>query len=622
MNMRAITAIIVATLAAQALPAPAAEPCTVVINGRALDPGQAVTDGAGNLLLSQYALSQGLGLTVQEGVGGPWTVRGFGHSLRVRPGSRTFTIDEELSRSDAAPILRDDKLFVPLQMLRGILRIESEVQQDGAAGIWLLSTPGASVLDAREGRHGDCVRLVLDLDRPAGFSWWVEGKAVVVELPIPDDCARAHSVRLVSIRDDLVDQLRQGPTQGGTTRVEILHSSSEPPRVFSLPDPPRIVVDLLRAPQDVWIEPEPALPAVVPLPQAAGVFETRNFSTPRGPVRVYVLDIDPRSQAIDVRPALGAATIHERTTVTRMVLNSGAWGGVNGGFFSNSGPPLGALMIDGEWVREPWDGRTALGILEDGTLVMDRLRFSGQVAFSGLGTLSTSALNRGHDSDNTLMMYTRHWGAFVAGASGRVRLAVDASGTVIRREFDGVALPIPPGGFVLSGIGGMAESLRKVPEGCVVSVNLSTEPAWAKLRHAIGGGPRIVKDGRPHITARPEGFRPDVYAGAAPRTAVGITAEGRLLLVAVEGVENQRRLGMTLQELASTMIKLGARDAMNLDGGGSTTFVADRRLLNSPADGAARRVSNSLLVFTREVAAAEAEATEPATVESADAGGE
>lgn len=613
MTTRTLTLIIAALVIAGAASAVADVPCTVVINGRALEAGEGLTDEAGNLLLSEQALRQGLGLTVERAEDGPWTVRGFGRRLLVRPGSSSFSVNDEMSRAEIAPQLRDGRLFVPLQMAQAVLDISLDRQVEGAASIWLLNTPGSAVLDAREGRHGDSARIVLDLERPTGFSWWVEGNAVVIELPIPADGQRAHSVRLLSLRDELVDQLRQGPTECEMTRVEILHSSPEAPRVFSIPAPPRIVVDLMRSPEDAWIDPEPGIapePPVRlrPLPEAAGVLQTRNFTTPRGPVRVYVLDVDPRSPALEVRPSLGSATIHERATVTRMVINSGAWGGVNGGFFCNTGPPLGGLMIDGEWVREPWPGRTVLGILEDGSLMMDRLSFSGEVAFSGLGTLPIHGLNRGHDSDDTLMLYNRHWGATVAGARARTRLAVDAGGTVTRSESEGQVVPIPEGGFVLSGNGGMAESLKKVAEGTSVTTRLSTRPGWQNLRHAIGGGPRIVKDGRPHITAAPEGFRADVHAGAAPRTAVGITAEGRLLLVAVEGLENQRRFGMTLSELASTMIKLGARDAMNLDGGGSTTFVADGRLINSPADGSARRVSNAILVFTREVEAAAAAA--------------
>jgi hypothetical protein len=197
-------------------------------------------------------------------------------------------------------------------------------------------------------------------------------------------------------------------------------------------------------------------------------------------------------------------------------------------------------------------------------------------------------------------MLNRHWGQFVEGAKRRTRLAVDASGVVVEKTSDGKAVSIPRDGFVLSGIGRMAVSLDRIETGCEVALELATKPRWPELAHAIGAGPRLVKDGRKHITASPERFRSDVCGGAPSRSAVGITENGRLLLVVAEGAGESRRCGMTLDELATTMIKLGARDAMNLDGGGSTTFVADGELYNAPSDGAARLVSNALLVFVRE----------------------
>lgn len=580
----------------------AAGSCTVVINGRALEPGQAVCDDDGNLLISADGLNHALGLSVLEGAEGePWTVRGFGRSILVRPGSQQFSVEEETQRADACPALRDGEIFVPLAMLARTFELQGTVQRDDGASIWTLSTPGAIVTDVRDGRHGDRLRIVLDLDRPAGVAWWSDPGMVTLEMPEPDDTgAWTPSVRLLRITDSLGDQIRQGPTASGSTRVEILHNSPEPPELFTLPDPPRVVVDLLRAPEDVVPEPEPQPEPVTPLPAAAGVLETRNFCTPRGSVRVHVIDVDPTASAIDVRPALASATVHGRAAVTQIVQRCGAWGGVNGGFFARSGQPLGMLVIDGEWVRDPWGGRTVLGITTDGKLLMDRLDFDGRVIFAGHGWQPLAGINRGHEDEDTLVMYNRYWGPFVAGAKGRTRLVVDSSGAVTEKATNGNAVAIPPGGFVLSGIGRMAGSLDQVEVGCGVTLQLETKPRWPDLAHAIGGGPRLVKDGREHITASPERFRPDVYAGAPSRTAVGITSSGRLLLVVAEGAGGEERSGMTLQELAATMIKLGARDAMNLDGGGSTTFVADGKLYNAPSDGVQRRISNALLVFTRD----------------------
>ncbi len=601
-RLLATAAVIASALAAS--PALTAAPCTVVINGSALAPDHAFCTADGHLMLTAAGLEQGLGLTVvREDEGAPWTIRGFGRTVLARPDTQSYAVAGELRHAEHRAVMADGALAVPLEMVREAFGIEARVRQDGAASMWVLATPGAEPTDVRQGSHAEKVRLVLDLDRATTFSWWTQPGRLVIEFAAPrDEGGWAHSVRLLRFDDPLVTELRQGPTAAGTIRVEVVHRSELPPSVFSLGEPPRVVIDLFRLPEDIPVEPEP--PPVVPLPTSAGILQTRNFSTPRGPVRVYVLDVDPRSEAIDVRPALAAPTVHQRSTVARIAATRGAWGGVNGGFFSRRGPPLGMLVIDGEWIREPWGGRTVLGITQDGRLLMDRLDFRGRVVFSGLGTQRLSALNRGHDDHDTLVMFTRRWGEVVTGAEGRTRLIVDPSGAVTHKETNGAALRIPDGGFVLSGIGRMAASLDLVEVGTAVTVELETEPEWAELRHAIGGGPRLVKDGRPHITASPERFRPDVYASARSRTAVGITQAGRLLLVAVESPDNGERDGMTLDELAGTMIKLGAWQAMNLAGGGSTTFVADGRVLNSPSDGAARRVSSALLVFTRQVAAA------------------
>ncbi len=96
--------------------------------------------------------------------------------------------------------------------------------------------------------------------------------------------------------------------------------------------------------------------------------------------------------------------------------------------------------------------------------------------------------------------------------------------------------------------------------------------------------------------AREERFRRDIAVGRAPRTAAGITEDGRLLLVTVNGRQPGLSTGMTLEELAGLMLELGARDAVNLDGGGSTTMVIRGRVFNFPSDGAERPVTGALVI--------------------------
>ncbi|HXL03226.1 MAG TPA: phosphodiester glycosidase family protein [Bacillota bacterium] len=136
--------------------------------------------------------------------------------------------------------------------------------------------------------------------------------------------------------------------------------------------------------------------------------------------------------------------------------------------------------------------------------------------------------------------------------------------------------------------------------------NVSTDaggnlvPNWLEegVVYAVGGGPRLVKDGKVYVTAAQEQFKPDVAGGRAPRTGVGVTYDGNLLLVAVTGRQAYHSIGVTLEELANIMLELGAKDAMNLDGGGSSTMVVRDFVMNTPSDGRERKVADAILVFS------------------------
>jgi exopolysaccharide biosynthesis protein len=110
----------------------------------------------------------------------------------------------------------------------------------------------------------------------------------------------------------------------------------------------------------------------------------------------------------------------------------------------------------------------------------------------------------------------------------------------------------------------------------------------------MGGGPRLLADGR-YVGG--EGFTNGFLNRRHPRTAIARLADGRLLLVVVDGRQPYHSLGMTLPELAVTLNALGATDAINLDGGGSSTLVVRGTVVNLPSDeGGERAVSDALLL--------------------------
>ena len=121
----------------------------------------------------------------------------------------------------------------------------------------------------------------------------------------------------------------------------------------------------------------------------------------------------------------------------------------------------------------------------------------------------------------------------------------------------------------------------------------------------VNGGPRLLRDGRPEITAEAEGFDhpgdPSFYYAFGlrrnPRTMAGVTGDGRLLLVAVDGRAPGYSAGLDFEEEAGVMRALGAQDAVNLDGGGSTTMTIRGAVVTRPSDASGERpIGDAILV--------------------------
>jgi Phosphodiester glycosidase len=115
---------------------------------------------------------------------------------------------------------------------------------------------------------------------------------------------------------------------------------------------------------------------------------------------------------------------------------------------------------------------------------------------------------------------------------------------------------------------------------------LPAEPAGDLLQ----AGPLLVREGVPCVDGDVEGFSAgqgqfdsDITAGRYPRAAIAIAPRGRLLAAACDGRADDES-GLTLAELAEVLVALGARAALNLDGGGSTSLVCAGRLRNVPRE--------------------------------------
>ena len=124
--------------------------------------------------------------------------------------------------------------------------------------------------------------------------------------------------------------------------------------------------------------------------------------------------------------------------------------------------------------------------------------------------------------------------------------------------------------------------------------------AEGKIKEAIGAfGTTLVHNGKINITASG-----DYYTDRASRTAIGITATGKVVFLVIDGRQGEFSCGASAIEIAQIMLDAGCVEAVNLDGGGSSTYVArepgatELAVVSSPSDGAARSVSTSLLMVS------------------------
>jgi hypothetical protein len=340
-----------------------------------------------------------------------------------------------------------------------------------------------------------------------------------------------------------------------------------------------------------------------------GVVYSRQVEfTGHGPVVIHVISAPKPTGLYALKPVLSNNAILGRERVTSMqkrVSAEATVAGVNGDLFSlTDGHPTGALIRGGILDSGPVDFRSSVGMDTDGVLHVERVRLAG--TWQGSGQRRILGINE-MPRPNRTTLYTHAWGARTPAENGGAQAIIQPFPAttpntpltgVVTQYVSGGNQPIPPDGAVLVARGAQAGFLpAEVPVGANITVLLTLTPPWTNVPEAVGGGPIIVRDGKPVFRSL-EGFTTSQLAYRHPRTGVGQTADGRILLVAVDGRQPGYSTGLTNFELALTMMRLGCVTASALDSGGSTTMAFDGKLLNRPSDpGGERAVAEALTIF-------------------------
>jgi len=354
------------------------------------------------------------------------------------------------------------------------------------------------------------------------------------------------------------------------------------------------------------------------------------FTDTRGPWAFNLVRVDLRRANIEVRSARAFDQLKGRervSDVVRRVNTTGArvLAAVNADFFNlESGENENNQVIAGEWWKglkvtdSPYDtydnAHVQFGIDAAHRPLIDRFILDGRAWDRGVMTpIITVNFNPSGKPEGTAL-YTSRYGAttphdttrrtaeaplIAAGKRGDTLLFV-RRGAVSATS----GSSIPTGGAVLAayGSGLRSEEVQKMGDGDTVKVLLTTLPRiprGAAPVMIIGGWPRILRDGE-NVAGESSTIEGTLSRNAEarhPRTAVGFSRDSSTLFVLTVDGRSENSGGMTLVELASVMRELGAWQAMNFDGGGSTTMVVDGKVVNHPSDKEGERaVGNALLV--------------------------
>ncbi|MBQ6894557.1 MAG: phosphodiester glycosidase family protein [Clostridia bacterium] len=298
-------------------------------------------------------------------------------------------------------------------------------------------------------------------------------------------------------------------------------------------------------------------------------FQYKNILTKNTWIKAYIAYVDLENPNTEFKVMTAKKGSSYLENVKSMAQNEGATVAINADFFntgSNQTNMLGMTYKDGELISTPaLDNQASIVLTENNEIIMDYFSFTSTVYSPQGYSCPIYQINKVPASGGAITMLTDKW-ADTSWGKGFKELIVKSDAVVEIREAQSDAAPIPQGGYVLvtnPEVNGFFDNFQIGDE---VKIEFNLTPDIEGIKEATGGNTLLVDEGK---VAK---FTGNV-TGYAQRSAVGIKADGKTLILAVTDGREADCRGLTQTEMAQLMISLGAEKAINLDGGGSSTFV-------------------------------------------------
>ena len=432
-------------------------------------------------------------------------------------------------------------------------------------------------------RYGDSstrLRIVLDLSAAANYSVSRENNDTRLVVNLNNIATTLQGAP--DLRSNVVKDIILGTYGSDTVQLIVDMKAPMEAKVYTMANPYRLVIDIQKEYEEM--QPRQIMP---------GLNYTRYLRVDnRGMLTAYVLEAD-RSK-FDLQLVLAGDSIASGRQKLKAIASAHqAVAAINGGYFALDGSLIGNTRINGHTAGTTYFDRTSLGFMPDGTLKLATSQYYGVVEIAGQ-KVYLSGVNCPRGENNTIL-YNSLFGDYT-GTNEFGKEYVVQNGKVIAINQANSFIPVD--GQVISVHGKAQEAFTNVKIGDKISIGENFGPELDSASTIVGAGPELLRNGQLHVTAVQEQFPSDIAKGRAPRTALGIKADGKIILMVIDGRQSHS-IGTTLTETAQLLQKFGAVNGFNLDGGGSSEMVLQGQILNSPSDGGERPVGSGLILTRR-----------------------
>ncbi|WP_375328435.1 phosphodiester glycosidase family protein [Microcystis sp. BLCC-F210] len=463
-----------------------------------------------------------------------------------------------------------------------------------------INFPAPQIQDIQLENYGAVQRIIIQLDRP---TFWQVSQAknqavITLEGNAQQSLISRFQPKTVSnsnqnndeddlgnSNNNLATQITSLENNGVISRLKVNLPTAYGLQISSVDNPPRIIIDSRPDAMDekriVW---QPGL-----------IWHQKYIQLDQDWFPVTWLEIDPRNPQITIKPITANST-SMRGTNPLITINSesNAVAMINGGFFNrNNQLPLGAIRVDGKWLSGPILNRGAIAWDNRGKIRIDRLSLEETLITATGQRFPLTQLNSAFVAAGC-SRYTRDWGNNYHPLTER-ETGLVVQGDRITEKLNNLlpqdSIDIPENGYLVI----CRKTDINLNIGETVNLDSVTLPGdFANYPQILGAGPLLLQNGRLVLDGNAEKFSPAFQNQQASRSAIAVSQEGKILLVAIHNRVGGR--GATLGELARILLLMAAKDGLNLDGGSSTGITLGGYLLDRSAVTAAK-VHNGIGIF-------------------------